>query len=83
MAKGSMTAPGPLTAAIAEILRDAFLELFISQARFGELLGGMPQSTVSIYLRGEHVMDMELFLKTCRVLNLDPLDVFSTALRRI
>lgn len=69
-----------MTLALAPLLNDAFLELLISQKRFGEMLGGVPQSTISLYLRGEHVLDMELFVSMCRVLKIDPQEVFRAAL---
>jgi plasmid maintenance system antidote protein VapI len=75
--------PGPLTLAISELINDAFLELLISQAEFGELLGGMPQSTVSVYLRGERALDMELYVRMCRVVAIDPEAIFSYALHSI
>lgn len=67
--------------ALAPILNDAFLELLVSQERFGEMLGGVPQSTVSLYLRGESVLDVELFVRMCLVLGIDPQEVFGAALR--
>jgi len=80
MAKGSRTKPGPVSLALAPILKDAFLELLITQEKFGELLGDIPQSTVSVYLLGERALDMDLFVKMCRVLTVDPVEVLSAAL---
>jgi predicted transcriptional regulator len=66
--------------AVAVILNDAFLEMLISQKRFGELLGGIPQQTVSQYLRGERALDVDLFVNMCRATLIDPVEVLSAAL---
>ncbi|WP_283499658.1 helix-turn-helix transcriptional regulator [Cryobacterium sp. PH31-O1] len=65
---------------MAAIVNDAFLEMFITQKRLGELLGGIPQQTISQYLRGDRALDMDLFVSLCRVLRLDPLEVITAAL---
>ena len=72
--------PGPMSLAVAAIINDAFLELFISQKRFGEMLGGIPQQTISLYLRGERALDVDLFVSMCRTTLIDPMEVLSTAL---
>ena len=82
MAKGTRSDPGPVTKALAPLLNDAFLELLITQTQFGVLIGGIPQSTVSLYLRGERQIDVDLFVTMCRVLGIDPVEVFSAALAR-
>jgi hypothetical protein len=72
-----------MSLAVAPVLNDAYLEMFISQKRLGELLGGIPQQTVSLYLRGERALDMDLFVTMCDVLSLDPIVVFTAALRSV
>ena len=81
MPKGSKSKPGPVSRALASLLNDAFLELLVTQSQFGQMLGGVPQSTVSLYLRGERALDMDLFVAMCKVLGIDPLEVLDTALR--
>lgn len=66
---------------LASLLRDAFLELLISQRQFGEMLNGMPQSTVSTYLRGERAVDVDTLVKMCQVLGIDPVEIFAAAVR--
>ncbi|TDW30982.1 helix-turn-helix domain-containing protein [Cryobacterium psychrophilum] len=81
MPKGTAPKPGPVSLALAPLLNDAFLELLVTQKRFGEMLGGVPQSTVSLYLRGERAIDVDLFVTMCRVLSIDPVEVFAVAVR--
>ena len=75
--------PGPMSLAVAVILNNAFLEMVITQKRLGELLGGIPQQTISQYLRGDRALDMDLFVTMCEVLSLNPFDVFAKALRSL
>jgi len=79
VSKGSRPAPGPVSRALAEILRDAWLELLITQTKFGELLGGVPQSTISQYLNGGMTVDPDTLVKMCRVLSIDPVAAFAIA----
>lgn len=79
VARGRNPEPGPLTAVIAAILRDAFLELLISQDVFAERIG-MPQSTLSAYLLGQKVLDLQTFVRLSYEFGLDPLNVLATAL---
>jgi transcriptional regulator with XRE-family HTH domain len=79
--KGSKAKPGPVTAALAPLLNDAFLEMLISQKRFGQMVG-IPQSTISLYLRGERALDLDTFVHICRALGIDPIEAFATALRQ-
>lgn len=79
VARGRNVTPGPLTHVIAAILNDAFLELLITQRAFAERLG-IPQSTLSAYLRGDKVLGLETFVVLCLAVDLDPLNVLATAL---
>lgn len=79
VARGRNVTPGPLSQVIATILNDAFLELLTSQESFGERVG-IPQSTLSAYLRGEKVLNLETFVMLCMALGLDPVNVLATAL---
>lgn len=70
MARGRNTPPGPLTFAIAAILRDALLESLMTQTQLGDRIG-MPQSMVSTYLNAGKVLDVELLDQMCRALGLE------------
>lgn len=79
MASRRKILPGELTRAVATILNDGFLELLTSQDEFALTLG-IPQSTLSEYLRGVKVLDMETFVLFCEAVDLDPQEVFAVAL---
>lgn len=78
MARGRNTEPGPLTAAIAAILYDAFLESLLTQTQLGVRVG-IPQSMISEYLRGLRVLDIELLDRLCRALGLELGNVIAVA----
>lgn len=69
-----------MSKALALILDAAFDESFLSQTQFGKLIGDMPQQTVSVYLLGEKSFEVEVLVAMCRVLMLDPEEVFSDAI---
>ncbi|HEY2644564.1 MAG TPA: helix-turn-helix transcriptional regulator [Galbitalea sp.] len=82
MGAGRNTQPGALTRAIATILNDAFLELLQTQQQFGQTLR-IPQSTLSNYLRGHTVIDIEVLAALCKALDLDLVNVIETAVANI
>lgn len=82
MPAGSNARPGPLTFAIAAILRTAFLEQLTTQAKFGARLN-IPQTTISDYLRGERVIDVETLARLCEALDLDMGEVVVFAQRSV
>lgn len=82
VAAGRNTPPGPLTRAIAAILYNAFLELLITQKQFGQRVG-LAQSSVSYYLSGVKVLDMEIFVRLCTALDLEPSEVLVAAVKMI
>jgi transcriptional regulator with XRE-family HTH domain len=71
-----------LTFAVAAILHSAFLELLITQAKFGARLG-IPQTTVSDYLRGARVIDVETLARLCEALDLDMVRVIEFAVNSL
>lgn len=78
MPAGRNAQPGPITFAVAAILHAAFLELLTTQTKFGAQLG-IPQTTVSDYLRGVKVVDLETLVRLCDALYLDPVKVLEAA----
>lgn len=82
MPAGRNAQPGPLTFAVAAILHSAFLELLTTQAKFGATLG-IPQTTVSDYLRGKRVVDLETLHRLCEALDLDMVRVIEFAINSL
>lgn len=70
--------PGPLTEAIASILRDAVEGRGLTQTQVAESIG-QSQSQVSKYLRGETTMDAEEIDKVCRLVGISIADVITQA----
>lgn len=70
--------PGPLTEAIASILREAVEDRGLLQRQVADAIG-QSQTQVSRYLRGEVTMDAEEIDKMCRFLGLNIADVITRA----
>lgn len=70
--------PGPLTEAIASILREAVEARGLVQRQVAEAIG-QSQTQVSRYLRGEVTMDAEEIDKVCRLLGISIADVITQA----
>ena len=70
--------PGPLTEAIASILREAVESRGLLQRQVADAIG-QSQTQVSRYLRGEVTMDAEEIDKMCRVVGLNIADVITRA----
>jgi transcriptional regulator with XRE-family HTH domain len=79
MARGPSSRPGPLTHAVAKILLSTFPETLLTQKQLGAKVG-MSQSMVSVYLRGEGVLDLEQFKLLCEAMNIDPLETITSAI---
>ncbi|MEA9983698.1 helix-turn-helix transcriptional regulator [Subtercola sp. RTI3] len=78
MPRGRNRQTGELTTAVAAILSDAFLDLFITQTQFG-VLTGISQSMVSLFFRGERSPDLDQLDRMCKALGLDVSLVVSQA----
>lgn len=76
--RGPNSTPTGVSRAVAAILANEFPELLITQQAFAELVG-MSQSTVSLTLLGERVLDLEQFVRWCAALHLDASDVLRAA----
>ena len=70
--------PGPLTEAIASILREAVESRGLLQRQVADAIG-QSQTQVSRYLRGEVTMDAEEIDKMCRAVGLNIADVITRA----
>ncbi|TFC92024.1 MULTISPECIES: helix-turn-helix transcriptional regulator [Cryobacterium] len=79
MPSGGTTQPGPLSVAVAEILRREFNRSdFVSQKALGAAVG-ISQSQMSKHLRGERVLDVDQLDALCDALNLQIVDVVRSA----
>ncbi|WP_120338147.1 helix-turn-helix domain-containing protein [Cryobacterium soli] len=70
--------PGPLSIAIAEILKQALAEAGASQRRLGATVG-ISQSQISKYLRAERVLDIDQLDALCFALGLNIVTVVREA----
>lgn len=79
MGHGRNAQPGPFTVAIAAILYSGFLELLVTQDAFARSLD-IPASTMSEYLHGIRVIDLETFVRLSKAVGLEPPQVIEIAL---
>ncbi|WP_148666430.1 helix-turn-helix domain-containing protein [Cryobacterium aureum] len=78
MSSGGVTEPGPLTVAVAAILKRAFHQTSVSQEMLGVAVG-ISQSQLSKYLRGIRVLDVDQLDDLCFALHLDITEVMREA----
>lgn len=74
MAKGTNSAPGPLTLAIADIIHERMAELRTNKSKVAEA-SGVPRTTLGPMVDGTSVFDVEQLDKVCQALGIDIEDV--------
>jgi len=74
MAKGTNSAPGPLTAAIADIIYARMTELRTNKSRIAAA-SGIPRTTLAHMIDGTSVYDIEQLDKVCQALGIEIEDV--------
>ena len=80
VSSGRVTEPGPLTVAVAAILKRSFHQTDVTQETLGAAVG-VSQSQMSKYLRGERVLDIDQLDAFCFALGLNIVDVVREAVR--
>jgi DNA-binding Xre family transcriptional regulator len=78
MAKGKNSDPGPLTEAIADIIRARMAILRTNKARVAEATG-IPRTTLGYIIDGSRVYDIEQLDKVCQSLDIEIEDVLEGA----
>ena len=78
MAKGKNSAPGPLTDAIAEVIRARIGVLRTNKSRVAEATG-IPRTTLGGIVDGTTVYDIEQLDKVCMALGVEIEDVLAKA----
>ena len=78
MAKGKNSDPGPLTVAIAEVIRARIGVLRTNKSRVSEATG-IPRTTLGAMIDGTSVYDIEQLDKVCMALGVQIEDVLEDA----
>lgn len=81
MAKGTNTAPGPITAAIADIINERMGRLRTNKSRVAAATG-IPRTTLGYIIDGTHVYDIEQLDKVCMALGVEIEDVLEKASKK-